>query len=206
MGGSGCPWSASTLRATTVPSSTSAGKPRTVWPPTRPSKVSGTVPTVHVVSPVRSNSAPAVAIRARTVGAALSRSAAMSLPVATTRPRSPSMAKVMRRWSGTLVRSHSDGSMRIPVREWSARAELLAQGAARGGVGVLQSSHRMVGRRDEVTSGDLGERLEEGHGEVVAQTRHLPVEAVSSTRLRTAAGMCTVTPSASAPGRTDRSP
>ena len=35
----------------------------------------------------------------------------------------------------------------------------------------------MVGRRDEVTSGDLGERLEEGHGEVVAQTRHLPVEA-----------------------------
>ena len=83
------PESARTSRATEEPSSTSAGKPWTVWPPERPPKVSGTVPMVQSTRPRFSSRSPAAAILDRTAPAERSRRVERSFPLATTRPPEP---------------------------------------------------------------------------------------------------------------------
>ena len=87
-----------------------------------------------------------------------------------------STRKVIRRWSGTRVQSHSCGSTPNPVRALSARPSSSVIHAPAGRVAVGQRGLGVVRRGDEVPAGGLGQRLQQGGGEVLAQPGHLPVE------------------------------
>ena len=71
-----------------------------------------------------------------------------------------------------LVRGDADAGARVEHPR-----QLLGERAARR-VGLGERGARVVGGGHEVPSGGLGQRLQEGDGEVVAQPGHLPVEAV----------------------------
>ena len=126
---------------------------------------------------------------------------ARSLPLPSTRPAPSSTANVIRRWSGTRSGANCSGGTCDAGAGAQHPGELVGQPPVAAGLGLREGGGRVVRRRDEVHAGGLGQRPQQGRRELLAQPRHLPVEARRRcTWLSTCTGMWTVTPSAAAPG------
>ena len=131
------------------------------------------------VRPVRSIAAPARDIRRCTCPASCSLAGPRGpCRSPATRPRPSSTLKVIRRWSGTrvgvpLLRRDPDAGARVQHPR-----QLVGEPAPAAGLGLGEGRGGVVRGGHEVAAGGLGQRLEQGGREVVAQAGHLPVEAL----------------------------
>ena len=131
-------------------------------PPERSRTSRAAAPKSHCDRPVRSTEAPAPRTSRRAPAApAASAAASRSLPLAERPGRGRSSTlKVIRRWSGTRVESHSSGvDARPRCARRSTRASSSSEPAPAGRVGVGQGGAGVVGGGDEVAAGGLGQRL-----------------------------------------------
>ena len=164
------------LTSTWSPRSTSAGKARPASPAARSAISRGRTSIDHEVSPVCSYSAVAADSAARSRGRTCSRTAARSVPEASSAPVSSSTANVILRWVGSAPGSNAAAGTSAPFSALTSRARTSTSGAG-ARLHPLHRQRRGLGDRHQRAAQLLGQAAQQRGDQLLAERGHQPVEA-----------------------------